>query len=501
MSHNKKRYTKQQKQERVSRDQFAEFLEEHEWITDEVYDLGEDLLVRIYDDGRWAGITFFVQLKSTTNLDGHLIQGNQLSYPMKTKDLAHWQDVATPVYIVLWDINKRTGCWVSVDQAVKELDIRRPDWKQRNAVRIHIPRENVTTVQQLRRIRQLLAQHYLPALAQNRELTVHGKLAFTVDDEGRTALTQFQKHLATGEIVSISGKYIKALEFSDWWTRLFGRSDLSESVLTIGPARVERTVPLSFRVIQETSNEASLTYIELSERQSGTDEVTLSNEGQDCPITVKLIMRHSSKTLNFNYRLNTRRADVVLVDQAVQFIDALARGGSLELTNLQQSRSLRFEIPGSQISPLDPIFVETIHQLFMITRRTGVVLALEDRWLLEEDDIRTTREVYEIVTAGRFTSRGAVTIELVNYDHLKIEELTASREPQYLTMVSPESYADLLGVKIPLGPRTTTIHGLIHLQTPLESDLEEDVLRLRVESTELVDEYEKWLPIDLASQS
>ncbi len=502
MLHRKKRrYTKEQKQERVSRKQFAEWLEKHEWVIDEPFDLGEDMVIRIYDDGRWSGITFWAQLKSTTDLASHLIRGNQLSYPIKTKDLLHWRDVATPVYLFLWDVTQETGCWVSVDQAVNELAMRQPDWEKKKTVQVHIPRANTTTTQQLYRIRQSLAQHYLPAVAQNRDLTIHAEFVFTADDEGQAALACFQNHVATGETVTISGKYIKTLDFSEWWTRLVGLPELSESRLIIGPRRAERVVPVRLSVVQEPGDEVALNYIELHELQSGTDEVTLSNESQECPITMRLIMRHSSRTITVNYRLNTKQAYVPSVDEAVQFIHALSRGGSLKLTNLQQNRSFQFGMSASQSSSLDPIFMEIIHKLHVIARRTGVELILSDGWLLDEADLRTVREVFDIVTTGRRTGTGTINIELVNYDHSQIEALAASDEPQHLRLISPESHADLLGTEIPLGPRTTTINGPVSFLAPPDSDADHEVMRIRVEASEIVDEFEKWLPSEDAARS
>ena len=63
------RLSREQKQENISRPQFREFLERHEWVTGDITpDLGEDILVRIYEDGISTGLSFYVQLKSTDDI-------------------------------------------------------------------------------------------------------------------------------------------------------------------------------------------------------------------------------------------------------------------------------------------------------------------------------------------------------------------------------------------------------------------------------------------------
>jgi hypothetical protein len=77
---------------------------QHGWLCDELDDFGEDLLVRIYADGRSTGVTCLVQLKSTRALSGHSIVRNAVGYPMPTKDLLHWEDSVPPIVLVLWAI-------------------------------------------------------------------------------------------------------------------------------------------------------------------------------------------------------------------------------------------------------------------------------------------------------------------------------------------------------------------------------------------------------------
>ena len=57
----KMRMSPQQQQENISRKQLGEFLETHGFVTGDITpDLGEDILVRIYDKGISTGLSFYV---------------------------------------------------------------------------------------------------------------------------------------------------------------------------------------------------------------------------------------------------------------------------------------------------------------------------------------------------------------------------------------------------------------------------------------------------------
>jgi hypothetical protein len=93
-----KRITPQQKIEFISNGQIKEFLEFHNFITGDIKpDLGEDILVRIYDNGVSTGLSFYLQMKSTDNINKFILKTGDISYPLETKDLVHWRAQAVTV--------------------------------------------------------------------------------------------------------------------------------------------------------------------------------------------------------------------------------------------------------------------------------------------------------------------------------------------------------------------------------------------------------------------
>jgi hypothetical protein len=77
-------------------------------------DYGEDLFVRIFQDGRATPLCFFVQAKATDNLERHLAKGERLTFPVERRHVDHWQQFWEPVILSLWDSKDDRTYWTCV---------------------------------------------------------------------------------------------------------------------------------------------------------------------------------------------------------------------------------------------------------------------------------------------------------------------------------------------------------------------------------------------------
>ena len=259
--------------------QFGTSLERAGWICDNLYDLGEDLLVRIYDGGVSTGLTLFIQLKSTQDLGEHLVHGDRVSYPIEVKDLLHWQDSATPVFIVVWDVNRQAGKWISVEETLQDLGVRKPGWESQTEVRVHIPASHEVDVAGLQDIRRLVADHYYPSVAQGKALTIRTVFRFPPDQEGKAALEALERHFSRGDPVEITGQYIQEVEFSPWWRKLYGEVDFTSGSIALGPAQPPRVIPAQIRINATDGSHGATPFLRMAVEKAGSEEVTLSNSG------------------------------------------------------------------------------------------------------------------------------------------------------------------------------------------------------------------------------
>src|SRR5688572_7662323 len=93
------------------------------WTAEDVSkDYGEDLVVRIFDDGQPTPWTFFVQSKATDNLSRYLTRdGGTIHFPIRASHLVHWHRFWEPVFLTVWDSQSGNTYWGYV-QRILESD-------------------------------------------------------------------------------------------------------------------------------------------------------------------------------------------------------------------------------------------------------------------------------------------------------------------------------------------------------------------------------------------
>jgi hypothetical protein len=494
------RYSPQQQQERVSRMQFGTCLECAGWICDNLYDLGEDLLVRIYDDGVSTGLTLFIQLKSTQNLAEHLIHGDQVSYPVEAKDLLHWQDSATPVFIVVWDVNQLAGKWTSVEETLRDLSARKTGWESKTEVRIHIPVSNEVDATGLQNIRRLVADHYYPSVAQGKALTIRTVFRFPPDQAGKAAVEALQRHLLRGDPAYISGQYVQKVEFSPWWRKLYGEIDFSSGSIALGPAQSPRVIPAQIRINATDGSHGAIPFLRMVIDKAGSEEVTISNREQQAPIEFQIVFGKTDHRFEMTYTLRGPGRDVVQSQEILRFLRTFAIGGQLQILFLESEDRFEATIPAGLRNPPARELIELVDDLCVIQAKTRTTLRLPADWRFTRDDLETAHDLVRILETGVIKHSGMTTkLDMLKMGIEQIVRLQTTDEPSHLRVWYEESWAELLGTKISLGPWTREITGRLVLPSEdmgrFLADLAPDATaEVKVVDAEIVESYESWIP-------
>jgi hypothetical protein len=143
--------------ENISEDQIREYCHRLGWLVDRFgNDYGEDLFVRICEEGVFFGKAFFVQLKGTNNVQQYALRTDVFSYGADAVNLLQWYRNQFPVIFVVWDIERRVGYWLHIQPYVDQKLKRDPTWLKDDAGtrNIHIPTHQI-----------LQAEDYLPLLS------------------------------------------------------------------------------------------------------------------------------------------------------------------------------------------------------------------------------------------------------------------------------------------------------------------------------------------------
>jgi hypothetical protein len=496
----RRRYSREKKQEQISRAQLKDFLESHEWITGDIEpDLGEDILVRIYDQGISTGLSLYVQLKSVQDIEGYRLKSGVISYRFKVADLEHWENHDPPLFIVVWDINKKEGWWIGADEAILNLDKNKPSWRRQNKVRVHIPRENQLDESGLRRIRHLLADRIFPLISKDKGLDIQAKFEFPPTPEGKAKLAEFERHLAAGDEVEIDGQFIIEFEMPGWWVRLYGELDPKSLYLHLGATKSPTMLPVQIDFFSPQFGNERIPYVEFRSIKEGQEEATISNEYQNIPATFHIILNKLTRQMSFTTTFKFSNVDALTAFQAVRIQQILASGGVVRITRIDTGESDSLPIRPGTSPPPNEVFVKFIENLRTIQRITGKVIRFPHDAGYSLDDVIAADELVSIISTGRYRQKGLVfTAELRKPAISMIVKAHKRGEPIRFQLLTEGSFVKVFLEEFELGPIKQFITGKWDMPIEgviswLENAADEDALKVRLVDVEMYEEFEDWL--------
>lgn len=495
----KLRLSPQQQQENISRNQLGEFLESHGFVTGDISpDLGEDILIRIYEKGVSTGISFFVQLKSVNNIEKYTLKSGDISYPFEVKDLEHWAAQAVTVVLVIWDVNRKQGWWMWINYAIQFLQGSNPVWKQNKTTSIHVPSKNELTEAGLLEIRHLLANLYYPILSKDKELTINAKFSFPPTPEGKVKFEELKRHFAAGDEVEIDGKYIEIFDFPDWWKRLYGEIDPIGMHLKLGSVRSKTARPVQFEFISKTECER-IAYVELWMVKQGQEEITLTNDQQNIPVKFSIVMNRITRQNRIGINANFSNLDGPAALQILKMQNILSDGGSIRLTLLDSGEVLNMPIPQNGFTAPEQSVVDFVEKICFIQNAMGIKINFPEDGSFTQKDFQAADEIVSVIEKGNNQQSGMIfTVDLQKPGIAILLDGISEGSPIYFQLVTDESYVEILSQKIELGPMLQKIRG--YWKMPLEDVLawfekakEDDYLVVRLVEVELYEEFEKWI--------
>ncbi len=494
----RRRLSPQQRQENISRKQFEEFLEQHEWVTGDISpDLGEDIIVRIYEGEISTGLSFYVQLKSTEDINKHILKSGGISYSFEVKDLEHWDAQIVTVVLCVWDIKRRQGWWIWINHAIQYLSEHNPAWRQKKEVKVHIPIDNEFNEKGLQKLRHLLANHYYPIASQGRELTIQTKFEFPPTPKGKEKFAELERHFAAGDEVEIDGEFIAAFELPEWWTRMFGEIDPKTMRLKLGPSIATPPRPVQMEFETAGLSGETIPYVELSIVKQGREEITLSNEHQKIPFQIKIII---NKTGQHNFKFKAFFVDLTYTQllQILNIQKILNKGGDVRLILLDTNEVLPFTIPKESFPPPDEYTINFVEMVCFIQSEIGTIFTFTQDGAFTRKDVQAAEELISVIKNGNYQQSGMVfSFDLTKQGLEKIINGFKEGSPINLQLISNDSYVELLSQQIELGPMVQKMRGALEMPLAeilawLEKAEEDDALKIRLINVEMFEEFENW---------
>lgn len=437
-------------QERVSKKQLADAWDPP-WIVSGVDpDLGEDLLVRIYDDGGSTGLSFYVQLKSTTNLDALVPKRRKdsVAYTFEVKDLLHWEGSNPPVVLVVWDVKTMAGVWQDVPEVLKALDKRDKTWRTRKSARVLLSMKHTTDQKGQNALRSAVAHHTLPMLARGKDVLVTPSFSFPKTPAGKAAFSALQQTIDEGGTVPIGKEYLTGIRMSDWWERACGVMNAESITFT---SRVE-PFSLTMRLQAAGPARTESVDIELRKTSAGLKRTTFESTDTSGPVKMSLVLhekeRRLESKLNFSFPCKTVGDSL----QLARLLIAHKQGGKLQLLMPGGQAVGEARLDPSAGRPLDELlrWEKVLQKLSFIQGRIARFGTFDVR-RLKDRDVPTINRLHEILASGTLRARMDLSITVTRPPRVRSESKERKKAAVVTGRTNSFGEQKLLGVRIPLG--------------------------------------------------
>lgn len=285
--------------------------------------------------------------------------------------------------------------------------------------------------------------------AQEKPLTIEGKFIFPKTPEGERVKAAFERHISTGESISLPPGFFQIEEIPDVMRPFIDREILQRSTVDIS-TQSDHHFLAKIEVVTEDGYSGSIDYLDLKVDKAGRDESTLINVEKDSLHKLSVVIRpHERKlTINMKWLVNNISVNVAKLYQLFQLQYCLSKSFTLKFISLEQNLVV-FEQRGSAICPPpNEDFLNMLADLVRIQEKIKQPLILPVREYSNEE-VRNIEKLRTMLHQGKIeTEWETFTVTLVNIDQ---ETATAHLEQSSTIRISRQEMLDFFGQEIPLG--------------------------------------------------
>jgi hypothetical protein len=502
----RRRYSPQNQQEDVSIGQLKACFAG--WPVSPVKDLGEDLLVQIFDDGYTTGVSFYLQVKSTTDIAALSLKGGlDIAYEFEVKDLLHWELSTVPVVLLVWDISKESGVWLDVPAAIKALDAKSKKWRNQTYATVHLPKKHGTDTDGRDTLRATIGGFYLPLVGKGKDVQMTPQFRFPNTNAGRAKLAALQKVIEEGGSIELAGKELVGFTASDWWEKLMGkRIPVS---LTIHPSKSDVRFPL--QLVATSQNRTEVASLEMKRTSAGLKQITFDNHHQDSPFRLSFrvpiddgkVKGHIASSVSISHPVKSVAATL----EATKFMIALAEGAEVGMKfngGTLAMGALNHQTGGRSLEQL-LLWEKTLVKVSYIERQVARLRASGAKNSpgqfdlskgLDNSDLKKIEDLYTIITTGK--SRREMSFKF----NLKRPPRLPKKHEKGLTEVRGEGGTiKLLGLTILLGDAKATWDDPSVPVAAFEKAAKERSKTVKIASSWVNWTYSDWLPTKKGSKA
>lgn len=326
--------------------------------------------------------------------------------------------------------------------------------------------------------------------------TITTSFEFPDTEKGREAKRQLREHIERGVPVSIGEEFVTEVNAPDVVERLLPPLKDGAAEVELGPRQAREILNTKLVLTDDDGHQYSLEPVELRGVRVGTTEAEITNDHQDAPWHVGIILDRGSDKLNFSFKVSGSKANVFSLLRGFEFARQLNKGGLLCVRDIESGLDmLTMEVTEGQVGPApDPGFIDFLETVVAIQDATGVQIDVPERDIPVEE----AEEIYRIrgiVEEGvEELGDGTAKVE-INREGLRNILQAMDEEERPVLEIRGESIAIVLDQEIDLGEK------IVRWQVPSFEAEYREALESEAESMDSGEYTEVILPIEEESNA
>ncbi len=278
-------------------------------------------------------------------------------------------------------------------------------------------------------------------------LQSHWRFRFPSNEEGAVVQAALDSYFRRGTPVTIPSKFIESVELPNV-LRAFFPEGVSE--LSLGVARTSRVIPVTMVARDPTGREARLTGQRLLCLRSGSDELEFATpETSLCRFNV--VLNRAEKRFEFRLGVTDVRRNAKQELDVCRFVDVLARGGGLVLTNDETEMALLdVQVHAGGIAAPDATWLQFAESLYFLQQKTGVVIDLPLTGISRED-FETVMDLAAKIKAGIWDGSLSELSFTLKPGALPFVSSLIDKPDASAIVMSRIEWLELFDTKLPLG--------------------------------------------------
>lgn len=296
------------------------------------------------------------------------------------------------------------------------------------------------------------------------------------------ARKDFETFLKKGGPLKLDPKHLANIQLPNVMKKLMGSKDLV--ALGFVP---EISKPVAFRFICEPDEgkRAVLERIEMRCTRAGTEEVALTNEDQEYPAIIEMVMHRQDKRLNVQFTPRPLGYNVASVAEWLRFQRSSSKPGAHIIEVVQTGALFARHRTSNVLPPPNEAVLEIAEALAFIQRKTYAMFNLPERISGEEQG--NILRMVELIKTGL---QNVESISVTLADDPQRPPITSQKTGEFHFQNQEDQFQTILGIPVNLGP--VELHCAAAEITPTDKERQIIIRPTEAESFEM--SYPKWLP-------